>query len=216
MRKPAVDTVVFDLGGVLVEWDPRRLFRTVFADEAAMEHFLAHVCTPEWNHQMDAGRPRAEAEAELVAAHPRWAEQIRTYNARWPEMLGEPIAGSVAVLDELAAAGHRLLALTNWSAETFPVALARYGCLARFEGIVVSGDEGVAKPDPALYRTLLDRYGVDPVRSVFVDDRPANVVTARQLGLVGLVFTDPATLRADLVALGLLPERPTGAAGRPP
>ncbi len=195
---------MFDLGGVLVEWDPRRLFRTLFDDPARMEWFLRSICTPEWNHSIDCGRRRAEAEADLVARHPEWAPQIRAYNARWAEMLGGEIVGSVAVLEELAAGGRRLLALTNWSAETFPVARERFACLRRFEGIVVSGEEGVAKPEPAIFHTLLDRYAVDPRRAVFVDDKPANVSVAAELGLTGLLFTDPPTLRADLERLGVL------------
>jgi 2-haloacid dehalogenase len=200
-----IDTVVFDLGGVLADWDPRYLYRPLFADEAAMEDFLATVCSPEWNHAMDAGRPRAEAVAEAVARHPGQADLVRAWVERWNEMLGPEIAGTARLVDELAAAGVRLLALTNWSAETFPTARERYPSFARFEVIVVSGEHGVAKPDPALYLVLIEKHGVDPARAAYVDDRAANVEVAEELGMTGLVFDTPERLRADLVALGLLP-----------
>jgi len=200
-----LDTVVFDLGGVLADWDPRYLYRTLFDDEAAMEVFLATVCTPEWNHAMDAGRDRAEAVAELVAAHPGHADLIRAWVDRWDEMLGGEITGTGEVLAELDAAGARLLALTNWSAETFPVARERFPSFARFDAIVVSGEHGLAKPDPALYRVLVDRHGLAFERSAYVDDRPENVAVATELGMTGVVFTDAPSLRATLVGLGLLP-----------
>jgi len=204
-----LDTVVFDLGGVLADWDPRYLYRRLFDDEDAMETFLATVCTPEWNHAMDAGRDRAAAVAELVAAHPDHAGLIRAWVERWDEMLGGEVAGTGDVLAELDAAGTRLLALTNWSAETFPLARERFPSFARFDAIVVSGEHGLAKPDPALYRVLVDRHGVVPERAAYVDDRAENVVVAEQLGMTGVVFTDAESLRAALVELGLLPEAST-------
>jgi 2-haloacid dehalogenase len=209
----ALDTVVFDLGGVLADWDPRYLYRRLFdGDEERVEHFLGHVATAEWNHAMDAGRPQAEAVAELVAAHPDHEVAIRAWVERWDEMLGDEIAGTAALVDELADAGVRLLALTNWSAETFPQARQRFPSFARFEAIVVSGEHGVAKPDPALYRVLIERHLVEPARTAYVDDKPVNVEAARALGMTGLVFTDPETLRTDLVRLGLLPP-PVGSPG---
>jgi 2-haloacid dehalogenase len=199
-----LDTVVFDLGGVLADWDPRYLYREMFDDDLAMERFLATVTTAEWNLAMDAGRDRAEAVAELVAAHPAHERFIRAWVDRWEDMLGAEIAGTAVILDELAAAGVRLLALTNWSAETFPVARLRYPSFSRFEGIVVSGEHGLAKPDEALYAVLLTRFGVDPVRSAYVDDKPVNVQVAERLGFTGVVFETPEALRAELVRLGLL------------
>ncbi len=206
LRATDLDTVVFDLGGVLADWDPRYLYREMFADdEAAMEQFLATVTTPEWNLAMDAGRDRAEAVAELSAAHPGHEPLIRAWVDRWEEMLGAEIAGTALIVDDLASAGVRLLALTNWSAETFPTARLRYPSFSRFEGIVVSGEHGLAKPDPTLYEVLMTRFEVDPRRAAFVDDKPVNVEVARELGFTGLVFRTPAELRADLVRLGLLP-----------
>lgn len=212
MRRPGpLDTVVFDVGGVLVEWDPRHLYRTMFDDEEAMEAFLAEVCTMAWNHEMDAGRPRAEAVAELVGRHPHLEAPIRAWAERWLEMIPGEVEGTMAVLDELAAAGVRLLGLTNWSAETFPVARRRFPALRRLEAVVVSGEQGVAKPDPALFRVLLDGHDVDPGRAAYVDDRAENVATAAALGLHAVLFTEPLALRRDLVRLGLLPRgRPAG------
>ena len=204
MGSVSLDTAVFDLGGVLADWDPRYLYRRLFDDEAAMQAFLTDVCTPDWNHTMDAGRPRAEAVAEAVARHPEHADLVRAWVERWDEMLGPEIEGTAQVLTELRAAGVRLLALTNWSAETFPVARERFPSFALFEAIVVSGEHGIAKPDPALYRILLDRHEVDPATAVYVDDRPVNVEVAERLGMTGVVFEDAGRLRDDLVRLGLL------------
>jgi len=204
-----LDTVVFDLGGVLIEWDPRHLYRDVFAgDEETMEWFLTEVATAEWNHSMDAGRPFAEASAELIAAHPEYAPHIQAWGERQDEMLAGPIAGTVALLDELRTTDVRLLALTNWSAENFPAAVERFDFLSWFEGIVVSGEHGLAKPDPALFHVLLDTHLVAPERTAFIDDRADNVAAASALGMTGVRFTSPENLADDLVRLGLLPPRP--------
>ncbi len=199
-------SVVFDLGAVLIDWDPRYLYRELFpGDEPAMERFLAEICSPAWNHRQDEGRTWAEATAELVARHPAERTRIEAYHAGWERMLGGPIPGSVAILAELRERGTPLYALTNWSSETFPIARARYDFLGWFTGIVVSGDERVAKPDPAIYRILLARHALVPERTCFIDDREENVAGARALGMDGIRFTDPAALRADLAARGLLP-----------
>lgn len=201
---PRPATVVFDLGAVLIDWDPRHLFRELFPGDAdGMERFLAEVCTPAWNHRQDEGRTWAEAVAELVARHPHEEARIRAYADRWPEMLGGPITGTVAILERLDAAGVPCYALTNWSAETFPIARERFPFLGRFRGIVVSGDERVAKPDPAIYRILLARHRLAPERTVFIDDREENIATARALGIDGIRYTDPATLADALRARGL-------------
>ena len=201
---PAVSAVVFDLGGVLIDWDPRYLYRSLFGgDEAAMERFLATVCTPEWNRGQDAGRPWSEAIASLVAEHPEHADLIRAFWDRWPETLGDAIDPTVDVLAELRAAGIPLYALSNWSAETFPIARPRYPFLDWFDGIVISGEVGAAKPDPRIYQALVERHGLDPASLAFVDDVPANVAAAEDLGMRGLTFTSAAALRQDLEALGL-------------
>jgi 2-haloacid dehalogenase len=199
-----VSAVVFDLGGVLIDWDPRYLYRSLFdGDEVAMDRFLATVCTPEWNRGQDAGRPWSEAISTLVAAHPEHADLIRAFWDRWPETLGDAIAPTVDVLADLHAAGVPLYALSNWSAETFPIARPRYPFLDWFDGIVISGEVGAAKPDRRIYDALIERHDLDPASLVFVDDVPANVAAAEQLGMRGLTFTSAAALRRDLAALGL-------------
>jgi 2-haloacid dehalogenase len=200
----ATKAVVFDLGGVLIDWDPRHLYRKLLADEAAVEEFLATVCTLEWNAEQDRGRPFAEGVAELVERHLAHADAITAYHERWPEMLGGAIDGTLALLAELRAAGVPVYALSNWSAETFGIARERYEFLDWFDGVVVSGEERMIKPDPALFRLFLDRFGLDPEATVFIDDSEANVTAARQLGLDAVSFTDPTQLRHDLIARGLL------------
>jgi 2-haloacid dehalogenase len=196
--------VVFDLGGVLIDWDPRYLYRKLLADEEAVEEFLATVCTPEWNAELDRGRPFAEGVAELVERHPAQAAAIAAYHERWPEMLGGEVPGAVAVLADLRAAGVPLYALTNWSAETFAITRGRFAFLEWFDGVVVSGQERVIKPDPRIFRLLADRFGLDPETTFYVDDSEANVAAARALGFDAVRFTGPERLRRDLEARRLL------------
>ena len=203
-----ITAVIFDLGGVLIDWDPRYLYRTLFAEEAAMERFLADVATPEWNAAQDAGRPWADAVEVLAARFPGERPLIEAYHLRWSEMLGGPIDGTVAVLADLRKRDVRLLALSNWSAETFPIARARYPFLDWFEGIVVSGEIGVAKPDARIFETLIRRYHIEPSETVFIDDSVPNVRAAGELGFIGLRFHDPDRLRSDLERLGVF--RPVG------
>jgi 2-haloacid dehalogenase len=206
-----ITAVAFDLGGVLIDWNPRHLYRKLFdGEEEAMERFLAEVCTPDWNARLDAGRPFAEAVAELVAAHPDQAELISAYQLRWAEMLGEAFDGTVAILRELRSAGLRTYALSNWSAETFPVTGARYPFLREMDGILISGDARVSKPDPAIFREFLARFGLTPAQTVFVDDWDRNVATATALGMIAVRFVGPIQLRSDLRRLGLplAPEAP--------
>jgi 2-haloacid dehalogenase len=207
MREAMLPTaVVFDLGGVLIDWDPRHLYRQLFDDPDEMEMFLAEVTTAEWNSHQDAGRPWADAIEILIAEHPERRKLIEAFHRRWPEMLAGEIPGTVDVLAELRAAGGlRLLALSNWSAEMFPVALERFDFLGWFEGIVISGDVGVNKPDRRIFEHLVERFGIEAEAAVFVDDSPANVEAATGLGFRAFRFTDAAALRLALVQLGLLP-----------
>ena len=205
MKTTPFTAVVFDLGGVLIDWNPRYLYRQLFADPVEMEAFLATVCSPAWNDEQDAGRPLAEATAQLVAQHPHHAAAIEAYYGRLGEMFGGPITGSVALLRELRQAGqHRLYALTNWSHETFPYARRTFDFLAWFEGIVVSGEERTRKPFPTIYQTLLRRYSLDAARTLFIDDNPANIRAAEAAGLTGIAFESPVQLRAALVKHGML------------
>jgi 2-haloacid dehalogenase len=202
----AIDNVVFDLGGVLIDWNPRYVYRTMFDDEQSMERFLTEICSSEWNAQQDAGRSWAEAVNTLVAEHPEFESHIRAYHERWTEMLGGPIAETVDVLAELRRAGVRLFALSNWSSETFVVAkaLPEYAFLDWFEAVVISGDVGLTKPDPGIFRHLLERNRLDPKRTLFVDDTPANIEAATALGLPSIRFEGGESLRAELRARGLL------------
>lgn len=195
---------VFDLGGVLIDWNPRHLYRKLFDDEAEMERFLADVCTNEWNLEQDAGRPFAEACALLVEKHPEQKDLIEAYRTRWVEMLAGPIEGAVAILHELKERGVPLYALTNWSAETFPLALGRFDFLQWFRGTIVSGKERVVKPDPRIYRLLFERFEIDPQQAVYIDDNKRNAEAATELGLHGIHFTTPEALRLELSRIGLL------------
>ena len=199
------DTVIFDLGGVLLDWNPRHLYCTLFAgDEAAMEHFLATICNSEWNRQQDAGRLVAEGCALLKAEHPDKADLIDAYYARHLDMIPNAIDGTVAILAELRERGTKLYFLSNYSAETYPLALGRFDFLSWFIGGIVSGEHGVIKPDPAIYRLLIDRHDIDPHRAIFIDDVAANAEAARPFGIHPIHFTSPDALRAELVRLALL------------
>jgi 2-haloacid dehalogenase len=199
----APSTVIFDLGGVLIDWDPRYLYRTLLPSDEAVEQFLADVCTPEWNAAQDAGRTWADAVAELTAEFPEHNALIRAYDERWWETIGGEIPGTVDVLRSLRDGGVRLFALTNWSSEKFDLTYPRFEWLAWFVGIVVSGKEGVVKPNPQIFRILLERYDIDPGEAVYIDDVKHNVVAAADLGLRSLHFTGPGRLRDDLAAFGL-------------
>ncbi|HKX10251.1 MAG TPA: HAD family phosphatase [Stellaceae bacterium] len=201
---PQRSIVVFDLGGVLIDWNPRHLYRKLIADEAAMEHFLATVCTQAWNERQDAGRTFAEAAAVLRAQHPHRAALIDAYGARFDEMLKGPIEGSVTILETLHHRGVPLYALSNWSRETFPLAQRRFEFLKLFRGTVISGAEGVIKPDPRIFRILLERHEIEPNHAIYIDDNPRNAAAASTLGLHGIHFTDPNKLRRELEGLRLL------------
>jgi 2-haloacid dehalogenase len=197
-------TVVFDLGGVLIDWNPRHLYRKIFgADEAGMERFLADVCTPEWNAALDAGRPFAEAIAEAIAAHPAEAELIDAYYERWPEMIGDAFEENVAILREVRRAGYATYALSNWSAETFGATRAGFPFLDEMDGILISGEVGVGKPDPAIFREFLSRFGLRPENAIYIDDWDLNVAAAASLGMTAIHFRNAAALRADLRRLGI-------------
>lgn len=200
-----IDTVIFDLGGVLINWDPRNLFKKIFEDQVEMERFLAEVCTPDWNELQDAGRPLAEATELLVAQFPKYTEEITAFYGRWTEMLGGAIEGTVDILNKLKAADtHRIYALTNWSAETFPVALERFDFLQLFEGILVSGDEKMKKPDPRIYQLILDRYQINAPNAVFIDDNLRNIKASINCGLHGIHFTSPEQLSKELKHYGVI------------
>jgi 2-haloacid dehalogenase len=196
--------VVFDIGNVLLHWDPRHLYRKIFADPGEMEWFLAHVCNAEWNLKQDLGRSFADAVAEASAAHPRLAREIEAFDRRWHETLPAAIEGSVAILKELHQAGRPLYAITNFNAEKFRETRARFAFLAQFRDIVVSGEEGIAKPDAEIYRRLTRRNAMDPRACLFIDDNEANVAAARDSGMAGHHFRSPEALRQELSERGLI------------
>ncbi|PJK28919.1 HAD family hydrolase [Minwuia thermotolerans] len=201
----AVDTVLFDLGNVLIAWDPRHLYRRLFAGRPReMEYFLSTVCTPAWNARHDAGERFRDNVASLAAAHPWYADEIEAFRTRWPEMLPGAIEGSVALLERLKANGVRLHALTNWSAETFPLALERFGFLGHFGHIVVSGEVKLIKPDPAIFHHAVRACGLEPGRTLFVDDSAANIAAAEALGFRVHHFRGPDDLERCLGGHGLL------------
>jgi 2-haloacid dehalogenase len=205
MTEPGRSVVVFDVGGVLIDWNPRHLYNKLFpGDEPAMEHFLANVCTHEWNRCQDAGRSFAEGARLLKLEHPDKAKLIDAYGARFDEMMPGPIAGSVEILAELRDRGTALYALSNFSTETFPPTLERFDFLRWFRGIVISGEVGVVKPDPRIYEITLTRFAIDPHRAVYIDDVAANAEAARPFGIHGIHFTTPGALREELVGLALL------------
>lgn len=193
-----IETVVWDVGGVLVDWDPRHLYRKVFDDDAEMEQFLAEVCTWEWHHQHDVGVPFSESIPALAGAFPEHRSLIAMWSARYLEMVAGEVPGVVDVLRELHAAGTRLLVLSNMPAEVWQPLAAAFDWFSLFSGAVVSGHEKLVKPDPAIYRILVDRFGVDPATTAFVDDRAENVEAACALGFAGIRFTDAASLRREL------------------
>lgn len=199
-----VDTVVFDLGNVLIQWDPRHLYRKIFGDDvAAMEYFLSEVCNMDWNEQQDRGRPWQEGIAWAIARHPAYAPQIRAFYERWNEMVPGALEDTVEILQQLRALNVRLLALTNWSAETYHFAEERFPFLSWFEGIVVSGREQLVKPEPAIFKLLIQRYQLRPASTAFIDDSLRNVAAAQDQGLVAIHFHDAKALRLQLQALGI-------------
>lgn len=196
MAETRIEAVVFDVGAVLLEWNPRHLYRRLFdGDEAKVEWFLSTVCPPAWNVEQDRGRTVSEAEAEAIARHPDWADAIGAFYSRFQEMIPHAIEGTVATLETLKRAGYPVYGLTNFSAETFPPTRERFGFFALFDGIVVSGEEKLIKPDPEIYRRLIERHGLVPARTAFVDDSHRNVEAARELGLHAHRFEDPDRMR---------------------
>ncbi len=197
---------VFDLGGVLIDWNPRYLYRKLFdGDDAAMEHFLANICTSQWNVQQDAGRTLAEGCAILKKNHPDHAKYIDAWMERYEEMLAGPIHGTVNLLAELRSHGVPIYALSNWSAETFPAAQKRFDFLQWFDGILLSGHVRLVKPDPRIFRLFFETHAVNPAQAVYIDDLQPNVDSAAALGMHGIRFTDPAALRSELMNVGLIP-----------
>jgi len=199
-----MDAVLFDLGKVLLDWDPRYYYRPLFAKEETLEDFVQQVVPHDWYLEMDAGKPVDLAVAERQRAYPEYADLIAGWKQGWPVMMRGAISGSVDILDELRQRGVRLYALTNFSRETWPLAKARFEFLSWFEDAIVSGEHGIVKPDPRIFELAISRCRLDPAQTAFIDDVPANVEAGRACGLRAIQFTSPAKLREDLAALRLL------------
>ena len=198
---------VFDLGGVLIDWNPRHLYRKLFEHEADMEDFLENICTTEWNQQQDAGRSFAQACAALKLEHPSKAEMIDAWFERFDEMIAGPITGTLDILSELRERNVSIYALSNWSAETFPFAQRRFEFLQWFRAIFLSGEVRLVKPDPRIFRCFCETFALRPEQIVYIDDLQHNVEAARRIGMHGIRFSDPASLREELVQFGLLRSR---------
>ena len=204
--KKEFDAIVFDLGGVLIDWNPRHLYQHVFRNHAEMEFFLKMVCNEEWNHQMDEGKPFQEAVQELSERYPLYAPNIQIYWERWEEMLGGANGEMVHLLQGYLNDGRsKVYALTNWSAETLPIAKERFSFLKDFHGMVVSGEEKCAKPSEVIFKILFERFSLKPEKTLFIDDNRRNIETARSLGMEGIHFRKNEQVIAEIARLGAMP-----------
>lgn len=200
-----INTIIFDLGAVLIDWNPHYVYKTIFDDKQEMHNFLANVCTSDWNEEQDAGRSLQEGTDLLVARFPEHEANIRAFYGRWIEMLGEPFHGTVEIFKQLKERNkYKIYALTNWSAETFPFAQARFDFLNWFDGVVVSGTEKMRKPAPEFFQILLDRYNVNPAEALFIDDNYRNVLASEKMGIKTIHFKSADELAEELKALGVL------------
>ena len=205
MEEQQFKAIIFDLGGVLVDWNPRYLFEKLIDDEGRRNYFLQNICNLDWNEEQDAGRPIKQATEELVAKHPEWKEHIYNYYNRWEEMLAGPIQGTVEILRAVKNTGrYKLYALTNWSAELFPRALELFDFFHWFDGRVVSGEEKMRKPAPDFYHVLLTRFHLEPRDALFIDDNLRNVQAAEAIGIRSIHFKSPEQLKDALKQYGIL------------
>lgn len=201
-----ITTIIFDLGGVLIDWSPEYVYLKEFkGDRKKMDWFLEHICAWDWNANQDAGYPIAKATRDRIALFPEYQELIEMYYGRWEEMLGYAHEGTLAILKKLRDhPDYRVLALTNWSGETWPKAIKKFPWLQWFEGILVSGDEGMRKPFADIYELMLSRYEINAEEAIFIDDSKANIVGCQALGIHGIHFTDAATLAVQLRTKGVV------------
>jgi 2-haloacid dehalogenase len=200
-----INTIIFDLGAVLIDWNPHYMYRTLFSDEEEMKKFLATVCTSEWNEEQDGGRTVQEGTDLLVKQYPEHEANIRAFYSRWEEMLGEPFWDTIEIFKELKESGkYKIYALTNWSAETFPYAVSRYDFLNWFDGIVVSGAEKMRKPHPEFYQLLLNRHHVKPDEAVFIDDNYRNILAAEKVGIKSIHHISAEATRKELEKMQVL------------
>lgn len=196
----SIDTIIFDLGGVLLDWNPKYVFDENYFDTLEKrDHFFANICTSDWNEEQDAGRSIVEATQNLVQKFPDWEQSIRDFYGRWTEMLRGPIPETVEIFRQLKESGkYKIYALTNWQTGLFDIALVRYSFLHWFDGRVVSGEEKTRKPFPEFYQRLLDRYHVDPAKALFIDDSMRNIKAAEEMGINAIHFENPSQLKEEL------------------
>ena len=201
-----IDTIIFDLGGVLIDWNPEYVFLDVFnRDRKKMQWFFDHICTSDWNENQDAGYPMAQATEDKVALFPEYEKEIRMFYGRWVEMLGDSITGTVDILKKfIDSEDYKVIALTNWSAETFPIALERFEFLHWFEGIIVSGEEKTRKPFNDIYNLTLERFNIKAENAIFIDDNLRNIEAANNLGLNGIQFKSPEQLIINLKTFNIV------------
>jgi len=198
-----IQAVVFDIGGVLVDWNPRHLYRRLISDAEKIEYFLSNICSYEWNAQQDAGRSFKEGVAVLQKQHPQYTDLIEAFDTRWHEMLGEANYETIDILKQLSENGFPVYALTNWSKEKFPIARQRYDFFNLFKEILVSGEVGMKKPDSEFYNFFLNKFQLQPDRTIFIDDLKANVDAANQVGMIGIQFKHAAQLKQELKNFGI-------------
>ena len=198
----AIKNVIFDFGTVLLDWNPKRLYTPYFQDEAKCDWFLEHICNRAWNDEMDKGKPTDVGTEEKVAQFPEWEKEIRMYFDRWIEMIGDETPGMYELELELKAAGYGIYGLTNWNNETFRLVRGKR-IFQVLDGMVVSAEEKLLKPEPEIYECLLGRYGLDREECVFIDDIPKNVAGAEAVGLRAIIFENPAQVRRTLAGLGV-------------
>lgn len=203
-QNSAIRNIVFDFGGVLMDWNPRYFYKDYFNDDEKMKYFLRNIATDEWNAEQDRGRSLAEGTAFLIAKFPEWEKEIRAYYDNWTTMLRSDIPENVAVLKQLKHSDYELFGLTNWSTETLPYALENYDFFEIFNGkIVVSGEEKLIKPDPEIWHVLLNRYQIKAEESVFIDDSARNIEEAKNLGFITIHVTEQTNLAEELRGLGV-------------
>ena len=198
-----IDCVIFDVGNVLVDWNPRNLYRKVISDEAELDRVLREVVPMSWHAEFDAGKPFSVGVSERIELLPQHADLIRIWDERWPEMFTGPIAGTVEIMRTLKESGMPVFGITNYNREKFDQDRERFPFYGWFDDCVVSGDTGFTKPDLRIFHLLIDRNKLDPARALFIDDRLDNVEAAEAVGLRGHQFTNPKNLKAALLAFGV-------------
>ena len=204
LKKPMIKNIIFDFGAVLVDWNPHYLFDSYFGSKEKADWFLANICTAKWNGEVDRGMPISEAVKQLSEVYPEWATEIDMYFNRWLEMMGGEIPGMYELIQRLKSKGYGVYGLTNWSAETFCLVRHMYAIFDLMDGMVVSGEEHLLKPEPEIFHCLFGRYGLEPSECIFTDDNEANVDGARRVGLTAIRFRNAAQFEEELVALGVL------------